>query len=134
MGFFILVELLDFMHRNGEEIRRCRPLFSSNKSKAIELFHLFSIADIFSIVFVFRLDMSVFLLIQLLILVSLWRTNRMFKMGENIRRISFIYTVIYISYILVTTKNVPIGYAILPYMDSWLYLQLILDMPRGRET
>ena len=126
MSLLILGEFWVFMHRNAAE-NSPELLFSSNISKIVAGVYLTNIAIILFITFIFLLDVSPFLFIQIFVLGSLWKTNKSSPISENIRRISFIFTVIYVSYILVTTKNVFLGFAMLPYICSWLYLQVILE-------
>jgi len=116
-----------FTYKNKNLISQCDVMFQDRLSKVAALLQMMSIIALFFVITTFKLDVPSFLLAQALLLGSLLLINRNFKTGLNAQRISFIFTIIYTSYILLVTKNTLIGLITAIYLVSSLYLQVILN-------
>jgi len=132
IGFLALVWFLKYLNKDSVGISKHKFL-SNWASKIVVLVHIFSLVGIFLVVNFIQFDTSIFLLVQMLILGSLWLTNRSFTFGQNVEVLSFIFTPIYIFIHLSSTKNILVGLFTLVYVTSWLYLQIITEADKGNE-
>lgn len=132
-GAFNVARLQKHLARNRATASECGHLFSTKPTKVVMAFHVASIVLILSAITVLLVDFPSFLMIQLLLLANLWLDNRRSNVSLNMLKASFIFTVIYVSYISLLTKNAFIELIALIYFASWLYLQIKIDQPVLRE-
>lgn len=125
-------------HLTGDRDVSSEPghLFSTKPTKVIMVLHVASIVLTLLAVIVLLVDFPGFLIVQSLLLANLWLDNRRFNVSLNMLRSSFIFTIIYVSYVLLLTKNTFMGLVALLYLVSWLYLQFKLEQPelQGRAS
>lgn len=130
LGVTVVVGLGKHLARNKAVTSEYGHLFSTRLTKVVIAFHVASIGLILSATLALLVDFPSFLIVQLLLLASLWLDNRGFNVSLNMLRASFIFTVIYVSYVLLLTKNTFMGLATLVYFVSCLYLQIRIEQPR----
>lgn len=126
----VIVGLRKHLGKKRVAASKCGHLFSSKLTKVIISLHVASIALILSATIALLVDFPSFLMVQLVLLASLWSNNRRLDLSLNMLRASFIFTVIYVSYVLLLTKNTFIGLVTLVYFVSWLYLQIRMEQPK----
>jgi hypothetical protein len=125
----VIISFLSFIHKNKELIYKGASLFPSILSKCFAFFYIGSVVLTLLLVTAARFDTPFFLLVQLLFLSTLWFFNKKFRVGLAIQRISFIFTVVYTSLILLITKDVLVGSVFFMYIIPWVYIQLKIDFP-----
>ena len=130
LGVTMIVGLRKHLAKKRVAASKCGHLFSSKLTKVIMSSYVASITLILSVTMALSVDFPSFLMVQLVLLASLWLDNRGFNVSLNMLRASFIFTVIYVSYVLLLTKNTFIGLVTLVYFVSWLYLQIKIEQPR----
>jgi hypothetical protein len=104
-------------------------IFSIMVTKSVIAFHVASIILILSTTTVLLVNFPSFLIVQLLLLATLWLDNRRLNVSLNMLRTSLVFTVIYVSCVLFLTKNMFMGLVALVYFFSWLHLQIKIEQP-----
>lgn len=127
MGLLILTLLLSYIFKNRVLIKNNQLLLQDQWSKVMAFIHILSLGGIFIILRLIQFDSSIVLIIQISILASLWILNRRFPFSHNLQLFLFIFTSIYVFYALLATKDVSMGYIVIPYLLSWVYLQAEVD-------
>lgn len=90
--------------------------------------YLVSLLIIFLTVWMFSLDLPVFLLVQLIILTMLWSSHRQINVISSVTRLSLIFTILYVFYLLLTSLNPFLGRATILFISSCFYLQFMTDL------
>lgn len=129
LGLIVVVGLRKHLAGNKAVTSECGHLFSTRLTKVVIASHVASIGLILSATIALLVDFPSFLIAQLLLLASLWLDNRRLNVSLNMLRASFIFTVIYVSYVLLLTKNMFMEVAALVYFVSWLYIQVKIEQP-----
>jgi hypothetical protein len=122
IGFLIVANLWGYLHESKAGIIKCQDILTT--SKAAKLLYLLSVVVVLFVVTISQVDNPVFLLVQILLLVSVWSVNKRSTLGLNIQRVSSAVTLIYIGYVALIMQNVLVFVTMLPYLFSWLYLQV----------
>lgn len=113
-------------HLNGSTVTASAGghMFSSKAAKVVMAIHAESVALILSyLILALQADSLSFLIVQLMLLACFWLDDRKLSMSINMLRVSFMFTAIYVGYMVLLTKNTFVGFVTLVYFVSWLYLQ-----------
>lgn len=129
-GVTVIVGLRKHLAKKRVTASKCGHLFLSKLTKVIVALHVASITLILSATTALLVDFPSFLMVQLVLLANLWLDNRGLNVSLNMLRVSFIFTVIYVSYVLLLTKNTFMGLVTFVYFVSWLLLQIKIEQPR----
>lgn len=129
LGVIVVVGLRKHLARDTTIASDWGHLFSTKLTTVVMAFHFASIGLILFATIALLVDFPSFLIVQLLLLASLWLDNRRLNVSLNMLRASFVFTVIYVSYVLLLTKNTFMGLVALVYFVSWLYMQIKIEHP-----
>lgn len=133
LGVIVVVGLRKCLARNKAVASECGYLFSTKLTKIVIAFHVASIGLILFATIALLADFPSFLIVQLLLLASLWLDNRRLNVSLNMLRASFVFTVIYVSYVLLLTRNMVMEFMALLYFTTWLCLLTKIEISTLRE-
>ena len=102
-------------------------LFKTRSLKFGMLLYLAILLTMAVNIMILQLDLPIFLLVQIIVLWSLWFFNRRLRMRRNLQRVSFIFTIIYVFVALVTSKNMILGINAFPFIILWTALQVTTE-------
>ena len=97
-------------------------LFDSSWMKVIGVLYLGSLITISILLLLFGFADPTPLFIQLVLLGTFWRLRKRIALGLDIQGISLMFTVIYVLYALLISKNILVGLITLPFLFSWIFL------------
>lgn len=129
LGAAVIAGLREHLATNQVVASECGHLFSSEITTVVVSLHVASLVLILSMSLAFLVDFPSFLIVQLALLATLWLDNRRVGVSLNLLRASFLFTVIYVSYVLLLTKNAFMELVTLAYYISWLGLQIMIEQP-----
>ena len=90
------------------------------------LVHMVSLVIMFFIVVFYWLDPPFFMLTQI-VMWGILLPNNSYKKSVYVKRLSLTFTMVYILFILLVSKNIFLGISTGVYMFSWAYLQITSD-------
>lgn len=128
-GVSIIVRLRKRLARDKAKASNWGHLFLTRLTKVVMVSHVASIGLILFTTIALLVDFPSFLIVQVLLLASLWLDNKRLDVSLNMLRSSFVFALIYVSYVLLLTKNAFMGFVALVYFVSLLYMQITIEQP-----
>ena len=92
------------------------------------IFYLGSVFSVLLTILWFKLDSSTFLVVQIAILIMFWSSNQFSFSAIVTTKISQIFTLIYVFYVMLTSLNIFLGQTTILFLISWLYFLYLHDI------